>query len=65
VAGKEEEETVAIAIWDREIYRELLHPNRVKALARTMSVLAKRKLTLLCEYWDEEGRVVPAGTPPP
>jgi hypothetical protein len=60
-----DEATVAIAIWDREIYRELLHPNRVKALARTMSTLAKRKLTLLCEYWDEEGQVVPPGMPPP
>lgn len=60
-----DEENVAIAIWDREIYRELLHPNRVKALARTLSTLAKRKLTLICEYWDEEGQVVPAGTPPP
>lgn len=60
-----DEETVAVAIWDREIYRELLHPNRGKALARTMSSLAKRKLNLIWEYWDEEGRVVPPGTPPP
>jgi hypothetical protein len=60
-----DEGTVAVAIWDREIYRELLHPNRVKALARSMSSLAKRKLNLLCEYWDEEGQVVPPGTPPP
>jgi hypothetical protein len=60
-----DEERVAIAIWDREVYRELLHPNRVKALARSMSTLAKRKLNLICEYWDEEGQVVPAGTPPP
>ena len=60
-----DEAMVAIANWDREIYRELLHPNRVKALARTMSTLAKRKLTLVCEYWDEEGQVVPPGTPPP
>jgi hypothetical protein len=60
-----DQETVAVAIWDREIYRELLHPNRVKALARAMSSLAKRKLNLICEYWDEEGQVVPPGTPPP
>jgi hypothetical protein len=60
-----DEETVAIAIWEREIYRELLHPNRVKALARSMSSLAKRKLNLICEFWDEEGQVVPPGTPPP
>lgn len=64
--GQEDEVgTVAIAIWDREIYRELLHPNRIKPLARSMSMLAKRKLTLLCEFWDEEGQVVPPGTPPP
>lgn len=60
-----DETEVTIAIWDREIYRELLHPNRVKALARTMSSLAKRKLNLICEFWDEEGQVVPPGTPPP
>jgi hypothetical protein len=60
-----DEQRVAVAIWDRELYRELLHPNRVKALARTMSSLAKRKLDLICEFWDEEGQVVPPGTPPP
>lgn len=60
-----DEERVAIAVWDREIYRELLHPNRVKALARSISTLAKRKLELIFEYWDEEGQVVPPGTPPP
>jgi hypothetical protein len=60
-----DQETVTVAIWEREIYRELLHPNRVKALARSMSSLAKRKLNLVCEYWDEEGQVVPPGTPPP
>jgi hypothetical protein len=60
-----DEGTVAIAIWDRELYRELLHPNRVKALARTISILAKRKLVLRCEYWDEEGQVVAPGKPPP
>jgi hypothetical protein len=60
-----DEERVAIAVWDREIYRELLHPNRVKALARSMSSLARRKLTLVCEYWDEEGQVAPAGMAPP
>jgi hypothetical protein len=69
-----DEETVAVAIWDREIYRELLHPNRVKALVRSMNTLAasaigaeraNRKLNLICEFWDEEGPVVPPGTPPP
>jgi hypothetical protein len=65
-----DEETLVIAIWDREIYRELLHPNRVKALARTINSLAKRqgssvRVNLVCEYWDEEGQVVPPGTPPP
>jgi hypothetical protein len=56
---------VAIAVWERELYRELLHPNRLKALARSMSILAKHKLDLVCEFWDEEGQVVPPGTPPP
>ncbi len=60
-----DEETISIAIWDREIYRELLHPNRVKALTRSMNTLAKRKLNLVCEFWDEEGQVVPPGMPPP
>lgn len=60
-----DEETVVVAIWDREIYRELLHPNRVKALARSMSNLARRKINLICEYWNEEGQVVPPGVPPP
>jgi hypothetical protein len=54
-----------VAIWDRELYRELLHPNRAKGIERTMSMLTKRKLSLICEYWDEEGQVVPPGTPPP
>lgn len=64
-----DEKTIAVAIWNREIYRELLHPNRVKALARTINTLAKRQsspggINLVCEYWDEEGQVVPPGTPP-
>ena len=58
-------ETVAVAIWDRELYRELLHPNPVKAFTRTMGTLAKRKLNLICEFWDEEGQVVPPGVAPP
>lgn len=49
-----DEQNVAVAIWDQEIYRELLHPNRVKALARTMSTLAKRKLNLQIEFLDAE-----------
>jgi hypothetical protein len=60
-----DESRVAIAIWERELYRELLHPHRLKALMRSMSVLAKRKLEIVCEFWDEEGQVVPPGTPPP
>jgi hypothetical protein len=65
-----DEESLTIAIWDREIYRELLHPNRIKALMRTINMLAKRQsfpvgMHLVCEYWDEEGQVVPPGTPPP
>ncbi len=60
-----DEERLSIAIWNRESYRELLHPNRVKALARTISSLAKRKVSLICEYWDEEGQVGPPGTAPP
>jgi hypothetical protein len=57
--------SVAIAIWDRSAYRQLLHPNRVRALERNMETLMQRKLKLICEFWDEEGQVVPPGTPPP
>jgi hypothetical protein len=49
-----DEATVAVAIWDREIYRDLLHPNATLPLARAMSSLAKRKLNLQVEFLDSE-----------
>lgn len=56
---------VRVAVWDREIYRESLHPYRAKSVERAMSTLAQRPLRLVCEFWDEEGQVCPAGTRPP
>lgn len=52
---------VRIAVWDAAIYRELLHPNAVKPLERTIGSLAKQKLTVTVEFWNEAGRVVRAG----